>query len=275
MPEGPEIRRAADKLAAAIAGQGLRHLWFGLPQLRRFEATLLNSSVVGVNTKGKALLTEFACGLTVYSHNQLYGRWFIMPAGTRPETNRQLRWAIETRRHAALLYSASEITVIPTDELLQHPFLAKAGLDVLSDRPTLAALLAFIRQDKFQRRALGSLLLDQGFIAGTGNYLRSEILFCAGLAPERKLGGLTAAESRRLAQQILTITRRAYRTGGITNDAARVRALRARGWSFGRVRHYVFSRAGQACHRCGTVIRKDVVAGRRLYRCPECQGSAE
>lgn len=273
MPEGPEIRRAADRLAAAITGQALHKIWFGLQRLQRFESTLVNSTVVSVNTKGKALLTEFDCGLTVYSHNQLYGRWFIMKAGQRPATNRQLRWAIETRDQAALLYSASEIEVLPTAELQEHPFLAKVGLDVLSERPTRGRLQAFISQEKFRRRALGSLLLDQSFVAGTGNYLRSEILFRAGLAPERKLGSLTPAELKGLARQILVITRRAYRTGGITTDAALARKLRARGWSFGRRRHYVFSRAGQPCHVCGTAVSKDQVAGRRLYSCSQCQRS--
>jgi endonuclease-8 len=271
MPEGPEIRRAADRIAAAITGQPLHTVWFGLQQLRRFESTLLNSTVVSVNTKGKALLTEFDCGLTVYSHNQLYGRWFIMPAGERPTTNRQLRWLIETQKHAALLYSASAIEVLPTAAVQRHPFVARAGLDVLTDVPDAATLQTFISQPRFYRRALGSLLLDQSFIAGSGNYLRSEILFSARLAPERKLASLDVQEIKRLARQIIIITRRAYRTGGITIDPMRTRALRARGWSFGRRRHFVFGREGQPCHVCGTTVQKAQVAGRRLYSCPRCQ----
>jgi formamidopyrimidine-DNA glycosylase len=34
----------------------------------------------------------------------------------------------------------------------------------------------------FRGRSLASLLLDQSFLAGLGNYLRSEIRFCAGAA---------------------------------------------------------------------------------------------
>ena len=32
MPEGPEIRRAADSLEAAIKGKPLTHVWFAFPQ---------------------------------------------------------------------------------------------------------------------------------------------------------------------------------------------------------------------------------------------------
>jgi endonuclease-8 len=34
MPEGPEIRRAADSLEAAIKGEPLTDVWFAFPQLR-------------------------------------------------------------------------------------------------------------------------------------------------------------------------------------------------------------------------------------------------
>ncbi|HAH12063.1 MAG TPA: endonuclease VIII, partial [Pantoea agglomerans] len=33
MPEGPEIRRVADKLEDAIVGQPLTEAWFAFPQL--------------------------------------------------------------------------------------------------------------------------------------------------------------------------------------------------------------------------------------------------
>lgn len=274
MPEGPEIRRAADGLADVLIDAPLTRVWFGLATLQRHAKKLAASQVVAINTKGKALLTEFDCGLTVYSHNQLYGRWHVMPRGERLNTQRQLRWLIETETHAALLYSASDLAVLRTKRLDEHPFLAKAGLDILSDKPTQRELTTFIEQPRFARRSLGALLLDQSFVAGIGNYLRSEILFCARLAPQQKPGELSAAERRELARQILRVTQRAYKTGGITNDAARVRKLKAAGWSYGRLRHYVFSRAGQPCHICGTRIRKDVMAGRRLYLCSRCQDVA-
>ena len=36
-------------------------------------------------------------------------------------------------------------------------------------------------------------------------------------------------------------------------------------------RHAVFGRVGSACRRCGRKIRREEVAGRRLYRCTGCQ----
>ncbi|HEY3590099.1 MAG TPA: DNA-formamidopyrimidine glycosylase family protein, partial [Buttiauxella sp.] len=71
MPEGPEIRRAADKLEAAVLDKPLTDVWFAFPELKPFESTLIGQKVERVETRGKALLTHFSNGKTLYSHNQL------------------------------------------------------------------------------------------------------------------------------------------------------------------------------------------------------------
>jgi formamidopyrimidine-DNA glycosylase len=36
-------------------------------------------------------------------------------------------------------------------------------------------------------------------------------------------------------------------------------------------RHRAYGREGQACYRCGALIRRAIVAGRSSYFCPRCQ----
>ncbi len=55
MPEGPEIRRAADRIAEVLTGRKLEEVWFGLPRLVRFSDELCGCRVQGVDTYGKAL----------------------------------------------------------------------------------------------------------------------------------------------------------------------------------------------------------------------------
>ena len=47
------------------------------------------------------------------------------------------------------------------------------------------------------------LLLDVSFLAGAGNYLRSEILFNAGISPYRKVGSLSKSELDSLAKSAI------------------------------------------------------------------------
>ena len=270
MPEGPEIRRAADKLEQAIVGQPLRAVEFAFARLKSFEEELAASRVRAIETRGKALLTHFANGLSVYSHNQLYGRWQVVKAGATPKTKRSLRFAVRGATHDILLYSASDIDVLDEIGIATHPFLHKLGPDVLDPALTAAVIEAHLAEPRFARRRLADLLLDQGFLAGIGNYLRSEILFDAGLMPTRRPGSLTADERAALAQSVLTICRRAYRLAGITNDPARAAELKAAGVSFGRRRHAVFERAGEDCYRCGGSI-ETAELNRRVFWCEGCQ----
>lgn len=73
-----------------------------------------------------------------------------------------------------------------------------------------AGSFARLRNPKFTNRAVAGLYLDQRFIAGVGNYLRSEILHFARIHPTQKPSDLTAAEQRNLALQTVLIGQRAY-----------------------------------------------------------------
>ena len=75
MPEGPEIRRAADKIEAVLKNKTVEKIEFGLQPLKKFAKPLRYSNVLSLETRGKARLTHFDSGFTIYSHNQLYGVW--------------------------------------------------------------------------------------------------------------------------------------------------------------------------------------------------------
>ncbi len=270
MPEGPEIQRAADRLRRAIVDTPLRAVEFASPALERYAPTLASSRVGAIETRGKALLTHFDCGLSVYSHNQLYGVWRIAKPGVLPQTTRSLRFAVHGERRSILLYSASDIAVLDAAGIALHPFLARLGPDVLDPRLDEAAVLLQLQAPRFARRRLTGLLLDQGFFAGIGNYLRSEIAFVAGIDPRRRPSELSLPERLKLAAAILTVCRQAYRFRGVTNDLARAAALKSAGWSYEARRFHVFDRDGQPCHVCGTTIERHD-DGRRWYLCPCCQ----
>lgn len=135
MPEGPEIRRAADNLEAAIKGKPLTDVWFAFAQLKPYESQLTGQLVTRIETRGKALLTHFSNGLTLYSHNQLYGVWRVIDTGEIPQTTRILRVRLQTADKTILLYSASDIEMLTAEQLTTHP-LQRVGPDVLDARLT-------------------------------------------------------------------------------------------------------------------------------------------
>jgi endonuclease-8 len=271
MPEGPEIAREADRLREALEGEALERIYFAFPHLTRRSRALVGARVLGVRSRGKAMLISLEGGLTIYSHNQLYGRWLVRGAGERPRTNRSLRLALETASRAALLYSASQIELLDEPGLALHPYLAKLGPDALDPQTDAITLARRLADPRFRRRSLAALLLDQSFVAGLGNYLRSEIAFEARVDPRLRPMDLSRAERARVARAILRLTRRAYARRGVTLPRRRHDAARRDGETWAQARHWVFARSGRPCRRCEATVKRVVMAGRRLYLCPICQ----
>ena len=271
MPEGPEIRRSADEVDACISKKKAKAVFFGLERLKSWEPKLTGLRVRKVEARGKAMLIRFSQGPTIYSHNQLYGRWFCCPAGKAPQTKRQLRLAIHTGNHSALLYSASDIEVLSDGALQSHPFLSKLGPDVLDNATTIELVSQRLVSRSFYNRQLGAVLMDQSFVAGLGNYLRCEILFESGLHPRCHTRGLGAHQIEKLAQVIIALPRQSYQTGGITNDLERAENLMSLGANFEAARFLVFRRGSKPCYHCKQPIMRESHGGNTYYFCPNCQ----
>ncbi len=236
MPEGPEIRIAADKIEKAVRDRPTTAVFFAFDHLKHFEADLTGCKVTQVETRGKAMLTHFDNGLSVYSHNQLYGKWMVRKAQDFPDTNRQLRFAIHNAKKSALLYSASDIQILSSpSEIESHPFLSKLGPDVLSASLKPKKLQDLLKSKKHHRRRLSTLYLDQHFLAGIGNYLRSEILFVARLHPTLRPIDCTDDQLLTLAKTSIEVTYQSYKYKGVTNDLDLANKLKAAGKSLPRL----------------------------------------
>lgn len=269
MPEGPEIRTAADKLQSALATLPVVEIYFAFARLKPFQDRMQGRRVLRVETRGKAILIHTDNRLSIYSHNQLYGRWQIRRAYDFPQTKRQLRLAIHNEKKSALLYSASDVDVLTPEQIAKHPYLSRLGPDILSS--DIGCVLEQLQSKTHRRRRFSSLLLDQRFIAGIGNYLRSEILFVAGLSPHLRPVDCSTPRLERLAEAASAVSRQSYLHSGVTNDLDSADVLKALGQTHGQYRHWVFGRANEPCRRCGTRIVQDIAASRRIYFCPVCQ----
>lgn len=190
-------------------------------------------------------------------------------AAKAPTTTRSLRVELATRSKAIRLYSASDVSLWPSDSIENHPFLTRIGPDVLDPSLTVEAVQTRLQGSRFSGRSLSALLLDQSFLAGMGNYLRSEVLFEAGIAPQYRPRDLSSIQVSALAAALKAVPRRSYQSRGIR----RSRGMKADYIESGSeaFRFQVFGRADQPCLRCGQLIRRIESAGRRLYLCHHCQ----
>jgi endonuclease-8 len=121
---------------------------------------------------------------------------------------------------------------------------------------------------------VAALLMDQSVLAGVGNVYRAEVLFRHGIDPYRPGRSLTRAAFDAMWADLVTLMREGVRTGRIDTvrpehtPEAMGRPPRVDDHG-GEV--YVYRRAGQPCHLCGTEVRTAVLAARNLFWCPGCQ----
>ena len=271
MPEGPEIRRAADRISKKIVGKEIHSLTLIYPPIVEFQEILQQSQIESITTRGKAMLIRFDCDLSMYSHNQLYGRWTVNRRSTEMKWNRSLRVEFLTDNFAVRLWSATDIEIIPTSKEEDHPFISKLGPDILDDSCTPSLIFDRLKSKKFCNRNASSLMLDQSFLAGIGNYLRSEILHQSGVHPNAKPRLISDKKLQHWAETTKNLTKLSYDTGGFTVSEKVALAGKQRGEPKRAYRHSAFCRNGLLCHYCDAEIVRIRVANRRLDFCPKCQ----
>ena len=262
MPEGPEIRRAADRLDAYVTGKPLIEL--ELPDWVDADSTALrDSGITAVRTHGKLMWVEFGTGHALTIHLQLYGRWRF--GRVEPAMSRSRRAAFVGPQGGGWLYSATDVYLLPPGVSPERP----RGLDPLHPETTAATLATRLLASP--RRQIGSQLLDQNVVAGIGNYLRCDALFLAGVAPERRAIDLSESRLNALAEALLRLSRRSLATTGITINSELFADERAARIPRRFARHYVYGRAGHPCRSCGRPITRETIAARPFYACRHCQ----
>jgi formamidopyrimidine-DNA glycosylase len=138
----------------------------------------------------------------------------------------------------------------------------------LGEDPLEISAEEFLRRFSGRRARIKAMLLDQRVLSGVGNIYADESLWRARIHPARLAAQLNEAELLRLRKALQSILLAAIGHNGssISNF------LDAEGKPGGYQRwHRVYQRKGKPCPRCGSVIRRTIVAGRSSHFCPQCQ----
>ena len=268
MPEGPETKRMVDTISRDLVNKKIISTKFYHKSLVSFPKTGL--AVKEVVSKGKAVVIRLNNNYSIITHNQLYGRWTSSRLATKIRHNRSLRIEFCTEKKAIRLWSATDISVFKTIDENHHPYIKNLGPDVLDITTTPELIFSRLISDKFKNRQFSGLLLNQRFISGLGNYLRSEILFYSNCMYDDKSIKLNTSQNKLLATNIKDVSMRAYNQKGNTifYDDLMLKKLDK---TIKNRRFMVFARKGHACYICENTIIKDQASSRRIYYCPQCQ----
>jgi len=119
-----------------------------------------------------------------------------------------------------------------------------------------------------RKSRIKAVLLNQSVLRGIGNIYADESLWRAKIHPEKIGARLQDDELRRLHRAVQHILREAIRLRG-SSISDYVDLDGGRG-EF-QQKHRAYQHDGKKCYRCGTIIRRIIVAGRSTHFCPQCQ----
>jgi len=165
------------------------------------------------------------------------------------------------------LRSFGEMWWVPPGESADNVI---TGLKRLGPEPFSADFsAAYLRQRlKGSKRSIKAALLDQSLVAGVGNIYADESLFASGIPPHSMAGSLTLDQLSQLRDALVEVLNVSIGVGGTTFSD--FRDLEGVNGNYGG-QASVYRRTGQTCHRCGTIIQRDKLAGRSTHWCPTCQ----
>ena len=278
MPELPEVETVVRDLRAEVEGRsvvGVPHAASSViryPDPDALAAALPGASFAAVGRTGKYIRCALRrdgtdAGEELVVHLGMTGHLEVCDAGApeRPHTHlrallddgRELRYA-DARRFGRVMLG--EPVALQAARLI--PAL---GVEPLGEDFTQERFDALLRRTT---RTVKAALLDQRGVAGLGNIYVDEICHRAGVRPTRRCPKLTRKERAALHGAVVEVLRIAIRNRGSTIDDYRD-LWDARGSHQEELQ--VYGRGGLPCLRCGTAIRRTVVAGRTTTYCPKCQ----
>lgn len=269
MPELPEVEVTRLGLAPRLTGHRVSQVLARVPALRyplpaRLTETLTGRMLNGITRRGKYLLFDFGEGHLLI-HLGMSGSLRLAKPGHVAEKHDHLDIAFnhevlrlrDPRRFGAVLWLNGDPA--------EHPLLAHLGTEPLSREFSTTTLASALRD---RRIAIKPAIMDASIVVGVGNIYASESLFRAGIDPRATAGRVSRARLARLIPAIKATLRAAIRAGG---SSLRDYVTCDGGLGDFQLRHHVYDRADEPCHRCGTPIKMLRQSNRATYYCPRCQ----
>jgi formamidopyrimidine-DNA glycosylase len=274
MPELPEVTTISEDVRALAAGRKVVRAEImgddvSNAGVEGFTQRLVGKTLRGTGRRGKIFTLDFG-DVVGLIHLVISGRVLRLPEWREPDrTNTAVIEFEGGHSEAPVVLTFAKLwlgyfDLYEPERVDDHPLISRLGPDPFSEDFSVEYLIG-----AFGRKAtIKGLLLDQSVVAGLGNIYVDEVLFAAGVHPNRKANTLSREEVRTIYAATRDILGRAIELRGTTFDS--YHDAFGEGGKF-QYQLKVFARAGEPCPVCSTQIVKLRVAGRGTHVCPICQ----
>lgn len=273
MPELPEVETIVGGLKLELTGKKVKEFVFLSPHLKKKQppSALSPDSYRGKRIKeiwrrGKRIIISFDSHEGLLIHLKMTGQLYL----ANPDQ------PVDKHTHARLRFSGMKKELRFRDirkfgylNCLKIAEIKEKVSAELGPEPLEIEFGDFSRLLKqYGKKRIKSWLLDQKIIAGIGNIYSDEMLFRAGINPERPAGQLWEEEARKLYRAMKALLRQAIKLKG--SSVSNYVDLFGEKGEFQKV-HRVYGKEGELCPHCRTAIRRKKINGRSSFFCPVCQ----
>lgn len=267
MPELPEIEVLSGKLKSLLKGRkivGVK-IYDSSKLTESRLRSIVGEVVLDVGRRGKHLYVELSSGDKLVFHLRLNGK-LVYGSDSGELKKPWVELKFDTGKSLFFGDPRRMATLEVVKDLREIKAIAGMGPEPLSDQFTLSFLESKLAKSS---KSIKSLLMDQSFIAGIGNIYADEILFRAGIHPERKAKTLSLSEIEKLYISIREVLKEALEHKGVGEYTS----LSIDDKEIGNFEAFlkVHGREGESCPRCKEKIVRIEVGGRGTYFCPKCQ----
>jgi formamidopyrimidine-DNA glycosylase len=278
MPELPEVESVRRQLAPELTGRRVVSVWWDPhPQQRFSDVGLVEGRrIAAVTRRGKFLLCpleEDGDGeLELVLHLGMTGSFRLVPADpgrTAAEDavdHVRARFTLDDGRELRFRDPRrfGRVSVVPSGAYEGRvPTLVTLGPEPLSDDFDAEVFAAALARTSATVKAA---LLGQRLVAGVGNIYADEALWRACIHPaSRRVGRTRAIALHRAIREVLAES--IEREGTTFRDYQMVNGESGRNADF----LDAYGQGDLPCNRCGTPMRRSVVAQRGTTHCPRCQ----
>lgn len=301
MPELPEVQTIVNDLEKKVVGLTIVDIWSDYkkavrPSFIKFKKGILaktplqskdvcpnifdkkcfrGTKVIRSDRRGKHLVMNLNNGNSIVIHLKMIGHLLFKKQG---ENNKNFAEKINQYIHHIIFFKNglslemsdmrkfAWLALVKTEQVERMKEIAQLGIDALSvdlDFKKFNELL-----EKRKKGKIGIVILDQKWIAGAGNIYRSEILFEAGIAPERLIKDLKMEERKKLLKALKKVLQKSVQMRGTSTVDYRDTAGKK-----GNFQNYlkVYGKEGEVCSKCQNKIERLKLGQRSVFWCRGCQ----
>jgi formamidopyrimidine-DNA glycosylase len=272
LPEVETVRRGLDKLATGYKiTEAVQHHPRALkPESIAPLASLIGAKITGTNRRGKFMWLTLNRPYVLVAHLGMSGQ-FLFHQKNRPTAThiraqftltkplrtqelvfndqRTFGWLSIEETHNNVPTSAQHIAPDPFDPVFNREY----------------AINSYLKRNIKIKTAL----LNQEIVSGIGNIYADETLWRAKIHPEISTADLTKKKIEKILDCATEVMQEAITKGGTSFDDLYINVNGESGFFEQSLAAY--GQEDEPCQRCGTPIKRIVIATRSSHYCPRCQ----